>query len=173
VRENSEGLYAGTGRFEHRGGPDERAIQESVNSRRGVERCVRFAFDLARSPGRRRHVTLVHKTNILNYAGDLWRRAFEDVAAANPDVDTAYLHVDAACIFLIEDPERFDVIVTDNIFGDILADLAAVVQGGMGVAAGGILRRAVCRCSSRSGGRPPITSGGERSTPWRRSAPRP
>jgi 3-isopropylmalate dehydrogenase len=139
VFENSEGLYAGTGWFEHRGGTDERAIQERVNSRLVVERCLLFAFDLARGPGRRGHVTLVHKTDFLNYAGDLWRQTFEDVAAANPGVDTAYLHVDAACIFLIEDPGRFDLIVTDNIFGDILTDLAAVVQGGMGVAAGGNL----------------------------------
>lgn len=136
VRENSEGLYAGVGGFHRRGAAEEVALQESVNTRRGVERCIRFAFGLAGAPGRRGHVTLAHKTNVLNYAGDLWRRTFEAVAADHPDVDTAYVHVDAACIHLIEHPGRFDVVVTDNMFGDILTDLAATVQGGMGVAAG-------------------------------------
>lgn len=136
VRENSEGLYTGAGGFHRRGTPEEVALQESVNTRRGVERCVRFAFGLATAPGRRGHVTLAHKTNVLNYAGDLWRRAFEAVAAEHPSVGTAYVHVDAACIYLVEDPGRFDVVVTDNMFGDILTDLAATVQGGMGVAAG-------------------------------------
>jgi 3-isopropylmalate dehydrogenase len=136
VRENSEGLYAGAGRFLRRGTSDEVAVQESVNTRRGVERCIRYAFELARSPDRRGHVTLAHKTNVLNFAGDLWRRAFEEIAAAVPDVQTAYVHVDAACVYLVEDPGRFDVVVTDNMFGDILTDLAATIQGGMGVAAG-------------------------------------
>ena len=139
VRENSEGLYTGAGRIEGRGTPNEVAVQESVNTRAGVERCVRFAFEYARRPDRRRHVTLVHKTNVLNHAGDLWRRTFEEVAAEYSDVATGYVHVDAACIYLIEDPGRFDVVVTDNMFGDILTDLAATVQGGMGVAAGGNL----------------------------------
>jgi 3-isopropylmalate dehydrogenase len=139
VRENSEGLYTGAGRIEAKGTPDEVAVQESVNTRRGVERCVRFAFEYARRPDRRAHVTLAHKTNVLNHSGDLWRRTFEDVAAEYPDVATAYVHVDAACIYLVEDPARFDVVVTDNMFGDILTDLAATVQGGMGVAAGGNL----------------------------------
>jgi 3-isopropylmalate dehydrogenase len=136
VRENSEGIYLGRGSFEAKDTPDEVAIQESVNTRRGVERCVRFAFEHARRPDRRRHVTLVHKTNVLNYAGDLWRRTFDAVAAEYADVTTAYVHVDAACIYLIEDPARFDVVVTENLFGDILTDLAATVQGGLGVAAG-------------------------------------
>jgi 3-isopropylmalate dehydrogenase len=139
VRENSEGLYTGTGGFVRRGTEEEVAVQSSVNTRRGVDRCVRFAFELARGPGRRRHVTLVHKTNVLTYAGDLWQRAFRQVGAEYPDVETAYVHVDAACIYLIEDPGRFDVVVTDNMFGDILTDLAATIQGGMGVAAGGNL----------------------------------
>jgi 3-isopropylmalate dehydrogenase len=139
VRENSEGLYAGAGWFHRHGTDAEVAVQESVNTRGGVDRCLRFAFDLARTPGRRRHVTLVHKTNVLNYAGDLWSRAFAAMAASNDDVETAYCHVDAACIYLVEDPGRFDVIVTDNMFGDILTDLAATIQGGMGVAAGGNL----------------------------------
>jgi 3-isopropylmalate dehydrogenase len=139
VRENSEGLYAGAGWFHRHGTDAEVAVQESVNTRHGVDRCLRFAFDLAQSPERRRHVTLVHKTNVLNYAGDLWSRAFAAAATAeaNGDVETAYCHVDAACIYLVEDPGRFDVIVTDNMFGDILTDLAATIQGGMGVAAGG------------------------------------
>jgi 3-isopropylmalate dehydrogenase len=136
VRENSEGLYTGTGAFAHRGTPHEVAIQESVNSRRGIDRVLRFAFDQAGTRGRRRHVTLVHKTNILNYAGDLWNRAFTDMAANYRGVETAYVHVDAACIYLVEDPGRFDVVVTDNMFGDILTDLAATIQGGMGLAAG-------------------------------------
>src|SRR5207244_13448882 len=104
--------------------------------RRGVDRCLRFAFELAREPERRRHVTLVHKTNVLTYAGDLWARAFAEMAATYLDVSTDYVHVDAACVYLVEDPSRFDVVVTDNMFGDILTDLGAVIQGGMGVAAG-------------------------------------
>ena len=136
VRENSEGLYSGTGSFQRRGMPDEVATQESVNSRGGVDRVLRFAFQKAGERGRRAHVTLVHKTNVLNYAGDLWARAFADMARAYPDVKTSYVHVDAACVYLVEDPGRFDVVVTDNMFGDILTDLAAAIQGGMGVAAG-------------------------------------
>jgi len=136
VRENSEGLYVGAGGFHRRGSPDEVAIQESVNTRPGVQRCLGFAFDYARRAERRRHVTLVHKTNVLNYAGDLWRRAFQETALAHADVETAYVHVDAACVYLVEDPGRFDVVVTDNMFGDILTDLAATIQGGLGVAAG-------------------------------------
>jgi 3-isopropylmalate dehydrogenase len=136
VRENSEGLYAGAGGFLRKGTPEEVATQESVNTRRGVDRCLAYAFELARRPGRRRHVTLAHKTNVLNYAGDLWARAFAEVAARSPDVETAYVHVDAACLYLVEDPGRFDVVVTDNLFGDILTDLAAAIQGGLGVAAG-------------------------------------
>jgi 3-isopropylmalate dehydrogenase len=135
VRENSEGLYAGSGRFEAKGTPDEVAIQESVNTRRGVERCVRFAFDLARRRPRR-HLTLCGKTNVLTYAWDLWARVFEEVGEEYPEVTTDYAHVDAACLWMVEDPGRFDVIVTDNMFGDILTDLAAAIQGGMGIAAG-------------------------------------
>jgi 3-isopropylmalate dehydrogenase len=136
VRENSEGLYTGAGGVLRRGTPDEVAVQESINTRRGVQRCIEFAFGQAVLPGRRSHVTLVHKTNVLNHAGDLWQRAFTEIAAAHPGIGTAYVHADAACIYLLEDPRRFDVVVTDNMFGDILTDLAATVQGGMGVAAG-------------------------------------
>jgi 3-isopropylmalate dehydrogenase len=137
VRENSEGLYTGGGGFHRKGTPHEVAIQESVNTRHGVERVVRYAFELSMRPGRRRKVTLVHKTNVLTFAGDLYQRVVDEVAVAYPDVTTEYSHVDAACLYLIEDPGRFDVIVTDNMFGDIVTDLGAVIQGGMGIAAGG------------------------------------
>jgi len=105
-----------------------------VNTRMGVERCVRFAFDLARSR-ERKHLTLVHKTNVLTFAGDLWQRTFDEVAAEYPDVATGYNHVDAACIYFVQDPQRYDVIVTDNLFGDILTDLGGAVAGGIGRAA--------------------------------------
>jgi 3-isopropylmalate dehydrogenase len=134
VREGTEGSYAGEGGFLRKGTPFEVATQGSVNTRHGVERCVRFAFELAQSRPRR-HLTLVHKTNVLTFAGDLWQRTFDAVAADHPDVTTAYNHVDAACIYLHDDPERYDVIVTDNLFGDILTDLAGAVAGGIGLAA--------------------------------------
>ena len=134
VRENTEGPYAGEGGLLRRGTPWEVATQGSVNTRHGVERCVRFAFELART--RPRHsVTLVHKTNVLAYAGDLWSRVVDEVAAGFPGVATAYHHVDAACIYLATEPARYDVIVTDNLFGDILSDLAGALTGGIGLAA--------------------------------------
>ena len=132
IRENTEGTYAGEGGFLRRGTPEEIATQGSVNTRHGVERAVRYAFDLAVT--RRRHVTLVHKTNVLTFAGDLWERTFNAVAAEYPQVETAYNHVDAACIYFVEDPARYDVIVTDNLFGDILTDLGGAVSGGIGLA---------------------------------------
>ena len=134
VRENTEGPYAGEGGQLRRGTPFEVATQGSVNTRHGVERCVRFAFELAERRARR-SVTLVHKTNVLTFAGDLWQRAFDDVAAEHPDVATAYNHVDAASIYIATDARRYDVIVTDNLFGDILTDLAGAVSGGIGLAA--------------------------------------
>jgi 3-isopropylmalate dehydrogenase len=134
VRENTEGTYAGEGGFLRKGTPHEVATQGSVNTRMGVERCVRFAFELAATRPRR-HLTLVHKTNVLTFAGDLWQRTVDEVAAGIPDVATAYHHVDAACIHMVSDPTRYDVIVTDNLFGDILTDLAGAVTGGIGVAA--------------------------------------
>ncbi|HMF04622.1 MAG TPA: 3-isopropylmalate dehydrogenase [Acidimicrobiia bacterium] len=134
VRENTEGVYAGEGGFLRKGTPNEVATQGSVNTRLGAERCIRFAFDLARSRDRR-HVTLVHKTNVLTFPGDLWQRTFDDVAAEYAEVTTGYHHVDAACIHLVQDPGRYDVIVTDNLFGDILTDLAGAVSGGIGRAA--------------------------------------
>ena len=134
VREGTEGSYAGEGGFLRKGTPNEVATQGSVNTRFGVERCVRYAFRLAASRPRR-HLTLVHKTNVLTFAGDLWQRVFDEVARDFPDVATGYSHVDAACIYLHDQPQRFDVIVTDNLFGDILTDLAGAVAGGIGFAA--------------------------------------
>jgi 3-isopropylmalate dehydrogenase len=133
VRENTEGSYVGEGGVLRKGTPAEVATQGSVNTRFGVERCVRFAFELARS--RRRHLTLVHKTNVLTFSGDLWQRAFNELSAEHPEVSTAYNHVDAACIYMVESPQRYDVVVTDNLFGDILTDLAGAISGGIGRAA--------------------------------------
>ncbi|GAC1534875.1 MAG: 3-isopropylmalate dehydrogenase [Acidimicrobiales bacterium] len=134
VREGTEGSYAGEGGFLRKGTPVEVATQGSVNTRVGVERCVRYAFGLAASRPRR-HLTLVHKTNVLTFSGDLWQRTFDEVAAEFPDVETSYNHVDAACIYLHDHPGRYDVVVTDNLFGDILTDLAGAVAGGIGLAA--------------------------------------
>jgi 3-isopropylmalate dehydrogenase len=134
VRENTEGTYAGEGGFLRKDTPYEVATQGSVNTRRGVERCVRYAFDLAQSRDRK-HCTLVHKTNVLTFAGDLWERTFNEVAREFGDVKTAYNHVDAACIYFVQDPGRYDVIVTDNLFGDILTDLGGAIAGGIGRAA--------------------------------------
>ena len=133
IRENTEGSYAGEGGVLRKGTPHEVATQGSVNTRMGVERCVRYAFELARSRARQ-HLTLVHKTNVLTFAGDLWERTFNLVAAEYPDVTTAYNHVDAACIYMVDKPADYDVIVTDNLFGDILTDLAGAVSGGIGFA---------------------------------------
>jgi 3-isopropylmalate dehydrogenase len=143
VRENTEGPYAGEGGQLRRGTPHEVATQGSVNTRFGVERCVRFAFDLAErrhgaSGGPEQHaplVTLVHKTNVLTYAGDLWSRVVSEVGEEHPRVARQYQHVDAATIYLVTDPGRYDVIVTDNLFGDIITDLAGAVTGGIGLAA--------------------------------------
>jgi 3-isopropylmalate dehydrogenase len=133
IRENTEGPYVGEGGVLRRGTPHEVATQGSVNTRMGVERCIRFAFELA--AGRdRKHVTLVHKTNVLTFAGNLWERTFNEVAAEYPQVGTAYNHVDAACIYFVQDPHRYDVVVTDNLFGDILTDLGGAVSGGVGLA---------------------------------------
>ena len=136
VRENTEGLYAGAGGTVHRGTAFESATEESLNTRPGVERCVRYAADLAAR--RRGRLTLVHKTNVLTHAGDLWRRVAGEVAA-EAGIPLDYAHVDAACLYLVDDPKRFDVIVTDNLFGDILSDLGAALTGGLGVAPSGNL----------------------------------
>jgi 3-isopropylmalate dehydrogenase len=135
VREGTEGPYAGMGGTLREGTPYEVATEESVNTRYGVERVVRDAF--ARAAARRGHLTLVHKTNVLTHAGGLWSRTFASVAEEWPDVETAYCHVDAAAMYLVTDPARFDVVVTDNLFGDILTDLGAAVAGGIGRAASG------------------------------------
>ncbi|PQQ66059.1 3-isopropylmalate dehydrogenase [Acetivibrio saccincola] len=137
VRENTEGLYAGGGGFLKKGTPDEIAIQESINTRKGVERCIRFAFEYARKRNKGKKVTLCGKTNVLTFAFDLWERVFYEVAKEYPDIETDYCHVDATCMWMVKNPEFFDVIVTDNMFGDIITDLGAVIQGGMGIAAGG------------------------------------
>jgi 3-isopropylmalate dehydrogenase len=143
VRENTEGTYAGEGGFLRKGTPYEVATQGSVNTRHGVERCVRFAFELARTrPAPQRKLTLVHKTNVLTFAGDLWQRTTHEVAHEYPDIPLDYNHVDAACIYLVEQPQRYGVIVTDNLFGDILTDLAGAVTGGIGFAASGNLNPA-------------------------------
>jgi len=134
VRENTEGPYAGEGGVLRHGTPHEIATQGSVNTRHGVERCIRYAFERA-SQAKVKKVTLVHKTNVLTFAGDLWTRTMKEVAAEYPDVVTDYNHVDAACIYLVEDPKRYSIIVTDNLFGDILSDLAGAVSGGIGYAA--------------------------------------
>jgi len=150
VRENTEGLYAGVGGFLRKGTPEEVALQTSVNTRHGVERCIRFAFDYTRKrkqdlsavAGRRqagKKLTLCGKTNVLTFAHDLWQRVFDEVAKEYPDIQTEYTHVDACCMWMVKNPEWFDVIVTDNMFGDIITDLGAMIQGGMGIAAGGNL----------------------------------
>src|SRR5216683_2022424 len=136
VREGTEGPYSGAGGVLRKGTPAEVATQESVNTSYGVTRVVRYAFDLAAQRSRQ-HLTLVHKTNVLTYAGDLWQRVVDQTAKEFPGVSVDYVHVDAACMFLVTQPERFDVIVTDNLFGDILTDLGAAVAGGIGLAASG------------------------------------
>ena len=133
IRENTEGPYTGEGGVLRKGTPNEVATQGSVNTRMGVERCIRYAFELAQAR-ERRHVTLVHKTNVLTFAGDLWERTFNEVASDYPGTGTAYNHVDAACIYFVQDPHRYDVVVTDNLFGDILTDLGGAVSGGIGLA---------------------------------------
>ena len=136
VRENTEGLYAGSGGFLRRGTPYEVAIQTSINTRMGVERCIRFAFEYCRKRNKKRKLTLCGKTNVLTYAFDLWERVFHEVGQEYPDIKRDYAHVDAICMWMVKNPEQFDVIVTDNMFGDIITDLGAIIQGGMGIAAG-------------------------------------
>ncbi|MBW2645373.1 MAG: 3-isopropylmalate dehydrogenase [Deltaproteobacteria bacterium] len=137
IRENTEGLYAGAGGCLKKGTPDEVAIQESINTRKGVERCIRYAFEFCRKRNQAKQLTLCGKTNVLTYAFDLWERTFYEVAKDYPDIKTDYAHVDAICMWMVKNPEWFDVIVTDNMFGDIITDLGAMIQGGMGIAAGG------------------------------------
>ncbi len=138
VRENSEGLYKGMGGFEKKGTKDEVATQISYNTRKGVERCIRYAFEYCKKRNsKKRKLTLCGKTNVLTFAWDLWQRTFDEVKKEYPDIQTDYAHVDATTMWFVKNPEWFDVIVTDNMFGDIITDLGAMVQGGMGIAAGG------------------------------------
>jgi 3-isopropylmalate dehydrogenase len=137
VRENTEGLYAGGGGLFKKGTSDEVAVQESVNTRKGVERCVRYAFELCRRRNKKKCLTLCGKSNVLLYESDLWNRVFEEVHQNYPDIETNYMHVDALCMWMIKNPENFDVIVTNNLFGDIITDIGAMIQGGLGIAAGG------------------------------------
>ena len=138
VRENTEGLYAGAGGVLKKGTPDEIAVQESINTRKGVERCLRYAFHYTRRRNKNKKLTLVGKTNVLTYAFDLWERAFHEIGQKDfADIQRDYAHVDATCMWMVKNPDWFDVLVTDNMFGDIITDLGAMVQGGMGIAAGG------------------------------------
>ena len=137
VRENSEGLYKGMGEFKDKGTKDEVAIQISYNTRKGVERCIRYAFEYTRKRNKRKKLTLCGKTNVLTFAWNLWERVFYEVAKEYPDITVDYAHVDATTMWFVKNPEWFDVIVTDNMFGDIITDLGAMIQGGMGIAAGG------------------------------------
>lgn len=138
VRENTEDLYCGMGGFVRKGTPHEVSNQTMVATRFGAERCIRYAFELARTRDRKK-LTLVHKTNVLNFAGDTWFRAFQEVAGDYPDVTTDYNHVDACCMFMVAKPEIYDVIVVPNMFGDIITDLGAAIAGGMGIASSGNL----------------------------------
>ena len=139
VRENTEDLYAGVGGFLKKGTPDEVAMQSAVYTRKGTERCIRWAFEYTRKRNnpKGKMLTLVAKTNVLTFGHDLWDRTFQEVAKEYPDVKTDYNHVDACCMWMVKNPEYYDVIVTTNMFGDIITDLAGIIQGGMGVAAGG------------------------------------
>ena len=135
VREGTEGAYVGSGGVLRKNTNDEVATEESLNTAKGAERVIRDAFNRAQK--RRKHLTLVHKANVLVFAGDLWKRTFEKVSKEFPDVKTEYQHVDAASMFFVTNPEKFDVVVTDNLFGDILTDIGAAIAGGIGLAASG------------------------------------
>ena len=137
VRENTEGLYAGSGGILRKGTAYEVAVQESISTRMGVERCVRYAFELCARRNKAKKVTLCGKSNVLTYQFDLWQRVFDEVGALYSDITKDYVHVDACCMWMVKNPEWFDVIVTENMFGDIITDLGAILQGGIGVAAGG------------------------------------
>jgi 3-isopropylmalate dehydrogenase len=176
VRENNEGLYTGAGGFVFKGTAHEIAVQESVNTRRGVERCLRFAFEFARKrrggqpwrglkpdevrAGQKAQLTLCGKTNVLTYAFDLWERAFHQIGGSEyPDIKRDYTHVDATTMWFVKNPEWFDVIVTDNMFGDIITDLGAMIQGGMGIAAGGNINPAGSSMFEPIGGSAPKYTG--------------
>jgi len=137
VRENTEDMYAGVGGWLKKGTPDEVATQTAIYTRKGCERCIRWAFEFTRNRNKKKQLTLVAKTNVLTYGHDLWWRTFQEVAKEYPDIKADYNHVDACCMWMVKNPEYYDVIVTTNMFGDIITDLAGILQGGMGVAAGG------------------------------------
>ncbi len=160
VRENNEGLYTGSGGFVFKGTPHEIAVQESINTRRGVERCLRYAFEYTRKRNKEKKLTLCGKTNVLTFAFDLWERAFHEVGAKDfPDIKRDYAHVDATTMWFVKNPEWFDVIVTDNMFGDIITDLGAMIQGGMGIAAGGNINPAGASMFEPIGGSAPKYTG--------------
>ena len=159
IRENSEGVYAGGGGFLKKGTPDEVAIQESVNTRKGVERCIRYAFEYCQRRNQKKLLTLCAKTNVLIYESDLWYRVLQEVKKDYPDIDINYQHVDALCMWMIKNPEQFDVIVTNNMFGDIITDLGAMIQGGMGIAAGGNINPDVTAMFEPIGGSAPKYTG--------------
>ena len=158
VRENTEDVYAGIGGFLKKGTTDEVALQEMIYTRKGVERCVRYAFELARTRTRKK-LTFCGKTNVLTYAHDLWQRVFDEVATEYPDVQKDYAHVDATCMWMVKSPEVFDVIVTTNMFGDIITDLGAMIQGGMGIAAGANINPAGTSMFEPIGGSAPKYTG--------------
>ncbi len=140
VRENNEGLYTGSGGFLKKDTPEEIAIQTAIQSRAGADRCLKFAFELTQKRNKTKTLTLVGKTNVLTYEFDLWERAFHEMGEQSyPDIKRDYNHVDACCMWFVKNPEWYDVIVTNNMFGDIITDLGAMIQGGMGIAAGGNL----------------------------------
>lgn len=165
VRENTEGLYAGAGGFLKYGTADEVAIQESINTRNGVERCIRYAFEFCQTRNKGRKVTLCGKTNVLTYAFDLWERTFYEIAEEYPDIEVDYAHVDAICMWMVKNPEWFDVIVTDNMFGDIITDLGAMIQGGMGIAAGANINPAGVAMFEPIGGSAPKYTGQQKINP--------
>ncbi len=164
VRENTEGLYAGAGGRLFGGTDREVAVQESINTYSGVARCLRYAFELARSRLRKR-LTLVAKTNVLTYASGLWERVFKELAAEYPEVTVDYNHVDAAAMWLVKDPEAYSVMVTDNLFGDILSDLGAMIAGGLGLAAGGNIKPGQTSMFEPIGGSAPKYAGRDAANP--------
>jgi len=160
VRENTEGLYVGAGGCMRKGTPDEVAIQTSINTRKGVERCIRYAFEYARKRNKRKTLTLCGKTNVLTFAFDLWERAFHEIGEKDyPDIKREYAHVDATTMWMVKNPEWFDVIVTDNMFGDIITDLGAMIQGGRGIASGGNINPAGVSMFEPIGGSAPKYTG--------------
>ena len=160
VRENTEDLYCGVGGFLRRGTAHEVATQEMIATRMGVERCLRYAFELCRARDRRKELTLVGKTNVLTFAHDLWMRCFEEIGEQYPDVKRQYNHVDACCMYMVTKPQIYDVIVTTNMFGDIITDLGAAIAGGMGIAASGNLNPDFGKASSETQDAVRKTSGG-------------